>query len=77
MSKEELEGVALAFPDSGSAGNTNTGNCARRTLSKEHLRERSSRLFQSSTEIVSGNTVLSMDNIDIGYHYNVTNVDII
>ena len=33
MSKEELEGVALAFPDSGSAGNTNTGM-------KEHLRER-------------------------------------
>ena len=40
MSKEELEGVALAFPDSGSAGNTKTGNCARRTPSKEHLRER-------------------------------------
>ena len=40
MTKEELEGVALAFPDSGSAGNTNTGNTARRTLLKEHLRER-------------------------------------
>ena len=40
MAKEELEGVALAFPDSGSAGNTNTGNAARRTLMKEHLRER-------------------------------------
>lgn len=40
MSKEELEGVALAFPDSGSAGNTNTGNAARRCLMKEHLRER-------------------------------------
>ena len=25
MSKEDLEGVALSFPDSGSAGNTNTG----------------------------------------------------
>ena len=40
MSKEQLEGVALAFPDSGSAGNTNTGNAARRTLMREHLRER-------------------------------------
>ena len=40
MTKEQLEGVALAFPDSGSAGNTNTGNAARRTLMKEHLRER-------------------------------------
>ena len=37
---EDLEGVALAFPDSGSAGNTNTGNAARRCLMKEHLRER-------------------------------------
>ena len=25
MSKDELEGVALSFPDSGNAGNTNTG----------------------------------------------------
>ena len=40
MSKEQLEGVALAFPDSGSSGNTNTGNAARRCLMKEHLRER-------------------------------------
>ena len=40
MTKDELDGVALAFPDSGSAGNTNTGNAARRTLMKEHLRER-------------------------------------
>ena len=40
LSKEELEGVALAFPDSGSAGNTNTGNASRRCLMKEHLRER-------------------------------------
>ena len=40
MTKEEMEGVALAFPDSGSAGNTNNGNTARRTLLKEHLRER-------------------------------------
>ena len=40
MTKEQLEGVALAFPDSGSAGNTNTGNAARRTLMKEHLSER-------------------------------------
>ena len=40
MTKEELDGVALAFPDSGSAGNTNTGNAARRTLMKEHLRDR-------------------------------------
>ena len=40
MTKEQIEGVALAFPDSGSAGNTNTGNAARRTLMKEHLRER-------------------------------------
>lgn len=40
MTKEQLEGVALAFPDSGSAGNTNTGNAARRTLMREHLRER-------------------------------------
>ena len=39
-SKQDLEGVALAFPDSGSAGNTNTGNAARRCLMKEHLRER-------------------------------------
>jgi hypothetical protein len=37
MTKDELDGVALAFPDSGSAGNTNTGNAARRTLMKEHL----------------------------------------
>ena len=40
MSKEELEGVAIGFPDSGSAGNTNTGNAGRRCLMKEHLRER-------------------------------------
>ena len=40
MSKEDLEGVALAFPDSGSAGNTNTGNASRRCLKKGHLRER-------------------------------------
>ena len=40
LSREQLEGVALAFPDSGSAGNTNTGNCARRCLTREHLRER-------------------------------------
>ena len=40
MAKEDLEGVALAFPDSGSAGNTNTGNASRRCLMKEHLRER-------------------------------------
>ena len=40
MAKENLEGVALAFPDSGSAGNTNTGNASRRCLMKEHLRER-------------------------------------
>ena len=39
-SKEDLDGVALAFPDSGSAGNTNTGNAARRCLMREHLRER-------------------------------------
>ena len=26
MSKEDLEGVALSFPDSSSAGNTNTGS---------------------------------------------------
>jgi hypothetical protein len=38
MAKEDFEGVALAFPDSG--GNTNTGNAARRCLMKEHLRER-------------------------------------
>ena len=40
MAKEDLEGVALSFPDSGSAGNTNTGNCSRRCLTKDHLRER-------------------------------------
>ena len=40
MRNEDLEGVALAFPDSGSAGNTNTGNCSRRCLTKENLRER-------------------------------------
>ena len=40
MSKEDLEGVALSFPDSGSAGNTNTGNAARRCLTKDNLRER-------------------------------------
>ena len=40
LTKEDKEGVALAFPDSGSAGNTNTGNTARRCLMKEHLRER-------------------------------------
>ena len=40
MAKEELEGVALAFPDSGSSGNTNTGNAGRRCLMKEYLRER-------------------------------------
>jgi hypothetical protein len=40
LAKEDLEGVALAFPDSGSAGNTNTGNASRRCLMKEHLRER-------------------------------------
>ena len=40
LSEVFLEGVALAFPDSGSAGNTNTGNAARRCLMKEHLRER-------------------------------------
>ena len=40
MAKEDLEGVALSFPDSGSAGNTNTGNAARRTLLKDYLRER-------------------------------------
>ena len=40
MRKEDLEGVALAFPDSGSAGNTNTGNASRRCLKKENLRER-------------------------------------
>ena len=40
IAKEDLEGVALAFPDSGSAGNTNTGNASRRCLKKEHLRER-------------------------------------
>ena len=40
MSKEELEGVAIGFPDSSSAGNTNTGNAGRRCLMKEHLRER-------------------------------------
>ena len=40
LSKEDLEGVALSFPDSSSAGNTNTGNTARRCLMKDHLRER-------------------------------------
>ena len=40
MTKEQLEGVAIAFPDSGAAGTTNTGNSARRCLMKEHLRER-------------------------------------
>ena len=40
LSAEELEGVALSFPDSSSAGNTNTGNAARRCLTKDHLRER-------------------------------------
>ena len=40
MSKDELEGVALSFPDSGSAGKTNTGNAARRCLRLDHLRER-------------------------------------
>ena len=40
MTKDELSGVALSFPDSGSAGNTNTGNAARRTLFQTHLRER-------------------------------------
>ena len=29
VSKEDLEGVALSFPDSGSAGNTNTGKLFR------------------------------------------------
>ena len=38
--KEQLEGVAIAFPDSGAAGTTNTGNAARRCLMKENLRER-------------------------------------
>ena len=40
MAREYLEGVALSFPDSGSAGNTNTGNAARRCLLKDHLRDR-------------------------------------
>ena len=40
MSKQDLEGVALSFPDSSSAGNTNTGNAARKCLLKDHLRER-------------------------------------
>ena len=41
LSKDDLEGVALSFPDSGSnSGNTNTGNAARRCLLKDHLRER-------------------------------------
>ena len=41
MSKDDLDGVALAFPDSNSnAGNTNTGNAARRCLLQDHLRER-------------------------------------
>ena len=41
MTKDDLEGVALAFPDSGSnCGNTNTGNAARRCLLTDHLRER-------------------------------------
>ena len=40
MTKQDLEGVALSFPDSSSAGNTNTGNAARKCLLKDHLRER-------------------------------------
>ena len=40
MTKDELEGVALSFPDSGSAGNTNTGNASRRCLLQDNLRER-------------------------------------
>ena len=40
MTKDDLEGVALSFPDSGSAGNTNTGNAARKCLLQDHLRER-------------------------------------
>ena len=41
MTKDDFEGVALAFPDSGSnCGNTNTGNAARRCLLTDHLRER-------------------------------------
>ena len=40
MTKDDLEGVALSFPDSGSAGNTNTGNASRRCLHQDHLRER-------------------------------------
>ena len=41
MSKDDLAGVALSFPDSSSnAGNTNTGNAARSCLLKDHLRER-------------------------------------
>ena len=40
LTREELEGVALSFPDSSNAGNTNTGNAARRCLTTDHLRER-------------------------------------
>ena len=41
LSKDDMEGVALSFPDSGSNnGNTNTGNAARRCMLKDHLRER-------------------------------------
>ena len=40
MSKDDLEGIALSFPDSGSAGNTDTGNAGRRCLLTDHLRER-------------------------------------
>ena len=40
MTKDDLEAVALSFPDSGSAGNTNTGNAARKCLLQDHLRER-------------------------------------
>ena len=42
LTKDDMEGVALSFPDSSSTGggNTNTGNAARRCLLKDHLRER-------------------------------------
>ena len=41
LTKDDLEGVALSFPDSGSnCGNTNTGNASRRCFLTDHLRER-------------------------------------
>ena len=67
MSKDDLEGVALSFPDSGSAGNTNTGNASRRLLLLDHLRERLigtvPELDQEDFRLEQVQTGLKLDNL--------------